>query len=144
MLAETDFVIRLALAAFLGGLIGLERETHDRPAGLRTHILVSMGAALFTMTSFTFEGPVMSPTNLMANIVVGIGFIGAGAIFKDEHRVKGLTTAADLWVIASIGLLSGLGLYLFAAIAGLMSYVVLILGRKIKERMPHIQNDPDS
>lgn len=145
MLAETEFLIRVGLATILGGLLGLEREVHDRPAGLRTHMLVSMGAALFTMASLEFAGSNVDPTRIAANIVVGIGFIGAGAIFKEENKVKGLTTAADLWVIAAVGMLSGMGLYWHAGIAGVFAWLVLIIGRRLKAKVPHSpEGDPDS
>ncbi|MBU0635596.1 MgtC/SapB family protein [Candidatus Micrarchaeota archaeon] len=144
MIVETEFLIRLVLAAILGGLIGLERESHDRPAGLRTHVLVCMGAALFTMTTFDFIGPNTDPSRIAANIVVGIGFIGAGAIFRAENRVKGLTTAADLWVVAGVGLFAGLGSYGHAIIAGVLVWLVLVIGRKLKKKVVKHHTDLDS
>ena len=115
-----EVVLRIVLAAGLGGAIGLERELRDREAGLRTHLLVSVGAALFTMVSAyawtdwrfsTEEGLVFDPTRIAAQVVTGIGFLGAGAIIRQGLSVKGLTTAATLWVVAAIGMASGVGYY---------------------------------
>jgi putative Mg2+ transporter-C (MgtC) family protein len=119
-LSSLDIVLRVVLAAVLGGAIGLERELRDREAGLRTHLLVSVGAALFTMvsayawTDWQFsqrEGLVFDPTRIAAQVVTGIGFLGAGAIIRQGLSVKGLTTAATLWVVAAIGMAAGVGYY---------------------------------
>ena len=119
-LSWAEVVLRIALAAALGGAIGLERELRDREAGLRTHLLVSVGAALFTMvsayawTDWQFsnrEGLVFDPTRIAAQVVTGIGFLGAGAIIRQGLSVKGLTTAATLWVVAAIGMATGVGYY---------------------------------
>jgi putative Mg2+ transporter-C (MgtC) family protein len=119
-----EVVFRLALAAVLGGAIGLERELREREAGLRTHLLVSLGSALFTIVSaYGFHSFVTSgssavrtdPTRIAAQIVTGIGFLGAGAIIRQGLSVRGLTTAATLWVVAAIGLASGAGYYSAAA-----------------------------
>ena len=115
-----EVVVRVALAAALGGAIGLERELREREAGLRTHMLVSVGAALFTLVSAyawtdwrfsTPEGLVFDPTRITAQVVTGIGFLGAGAIIRQGLSVRGLTTAATLWVVAAIGMASGAGYY---------------------------------
>ncbi len=119
-LSLAEVVFRIVLAAALGGAIGLERELREREAGLRTHLLVSVGAALFTMVSAyawtdwrfsTDEGLVFDPTRIAAQVVTGIGFLGAGAIIRQGLSVKGLTTAATLWVVAAIGMASGVGYY---------------------------------
>ena len=119
-LSLAEVVLRIVLAAALGGAIGLERELREREAGLRTHLLVSVGAALFTMvsayawTDWRFsndEGLVFDPTRIAAQVVTGIGFLGAGAIIRQGLSVKGLTTAATLWVVAAIGMASGVGYY---------------------------------
>jgi putative Mg2+ transporter-C (MgtC) family protein len=116
---------RVVLAAVLGGAIGVEREIREREAGLRTHMLVAVGAALFTLVSaygwhdFTFstrEGVTYDPTRIAAQIVTGIGFLGAGAIIRHGLSVRGLTTAASLWVVAAIGIASGAGYYSAAVI----------------------------
>jgi putative Mg2+ transporter-C (MgtC) family protein len=106
---------RLLLAAVCSGLIGYERETAQKPAGLRTHTLVGVGAAVFSVASIIgFEGPDQS--RIAAQIVTGVGFLGAGAIFREGAIVSGLTTAAGLWVVASIGMAAGSGSYWLAGI----------------------------
>ena len=112
-------LLRLAVAALLGGVIGLERELDEKAAGLRTHMLVSVGSALFTLVSaygfreFLTHGKVVSfdPSRIAAQIVTGIGFLGAGAIIRQGFSVRGLTTAATLWVVAAIGMAAGAGYY---------------------------------
>jgi putative Mg2+ transporter-C (MgtC) family protein len=120
-----EVLLRLALAAVLGATIGLEREIREREAGLRTHLLVSLGSALFTITSaYGFHAFLASgasvvradPTRIAAQIVTGIGFLGAGAIIRQGLSVRGLTTAATLWVVAAIGLAAGAGYYSGAVI----------------------------
>jgi putative Mg2+ transporter-C (MgtC) family protein len=115
-----ESLLRLALAAALGGVIGIERELREREAGLRTHMLVSVGSALFTIVSaygfsaFLASGQAVvraDPTRIAAQIVTGIGFLGAGAIIRQGLSVRGLTTAATLWVVAAIGMASGAGYY---------------------------------
>lgn len=119
-LSWLEVVFRVVLAAALGGAVGLERELREREAGLRTHMLVSVGAALFTMVSAyawtdwrfsTQEGLVFDPTRIAAQVVSGIGFLGAGAIIRQGLSVRGLTTAATLWVVAAIGMAAGVGYY---------------------------------
>jgi putative Mg2+ transporter-C (MgtC) family protein len=127
-----EILVRVGLAALLGGAVGLEREIREREAGLRTHMLVSVGAALFTLvsayawTDFAFstrEGVTFDPTRIAAQIVSGIGFLGAGAIIRQGLSVRGLTTAATLWVVAAIGMASGAGYY---AAAVLTTALVLV------------------
>jgi putative Mg2+ transporter-C (MgtC) family protein len=124
-LSWLEVLARVALAGALGGAIGAERELRERGAGLRTHMLVSVGAALFTLVSaygwsdFTFSqasGVTFDPTRVAAQIVSGIGFLGAGAIIRQGLSVRGLTTATTLWVVAAIGMASGAGYYSAAAI----------------------------
>jgi putative Mg2+ transporter-C (MgtC) family protein len=115
-------LLRLAVAAGLGGAIGFERELRERQAGLRTHLVVSLGAALFTLVSayaFRNFGSKVDPTRIAAQIVSGIGFLGAGAIIRQGFSVRGLTTAATLWLVAAIGMASGAGYYDGAFIATL-------------------------
>src|SRR3990172_3369786 len=110
-----EILLRLILALVLGGLIGLERETVEKPAGLRTHTLVTLGAALFTLISKEgFFGSGADPARIASNIVVGIGFLGAGTIWRSGVNVQGLTTAATLWTSAAIGTAAGAGFYLGA------------------------------
>ena len=120
-----DALLRLVVAAGLGGAIGLERELRDHEAGFRTHLLVALGACVFTLvsayawTDWTFsarEGVVFDPTRIAAQIVTGIGFLGAGAIIVRGINVRGLTTAATLWVVAAIGMAAGAGFYSAALI----------------------------
>lgn len=107
---QFEFMLRLLLAAALGAAVGLERERRDHPAGMRTHLLVSLGSAAFTILSiYAFTGPNSDPARIAAQIVTGIGFLGAGAILKDGATVRGLTTAASLWVVAAVGMAAGAG-----------------------------------
>ena len=120
---QLDTAARLVIAAVLGAAIGFEREIHDHPAGMRTHLLVALGSALFTVVSiFGFVGAVqgqaaVDPSRVAAQVVTGIGFLGAGAILKYGTSILGLTTAASLWATAAIGMAVGTGAYLVAAIA---------------------------
>ncbi len=103
------------------------------PAGLRTHILICLGSTLFTLISVSFsEG---DPTRIASGIVTGIGFLGAGAIFKSKNHVIGLTTAADIWVVSAIGLAIGLNFYSAAAITTLIAFIILFLGRILKKEV---------
>ncbi len=126
MLQELELVLRLLLAFALGGVLGLERERVDKPAGLRTHILVSVGSCLFTILSLT-AFPGSDPARVASYIVAGIGFIGAGTILQTRERIVGITTAASLWLVASIGMAVGAGFYLLAAIATAIAYATLRL-----------------
>ncbi len=124
---DIELILRLVLAALLGAGVGLEREIHGHPAGLRTHLLVSVGSAIFTVLSFRgFEGlgsaPV-DPTRIAAQVVSGIGFLGAGAILKDGFTIRGLTTAASLWSVAALGMAAAVGA-IWLALAG--TTIVLI------------------
>lgn len=114
---QLDLVLRLLIAAGVGALVGLERELHGHPAGMRTHLLVALGAALFTVLSaYGFQagstGGRIDPTRIAAQIVTGIGFLGAGAIVKEGTTIKGLTTAASLWATAALGMAAGAGAHL--------------------------------
>lgn len=122
-------MVRLMLAAFLGGIIGLERELKRRPAGLRTNMFICFGSAMFTILSTELAGEwgIGDHTRIAAQIIPGIGFIGAGSILHDKGGVSGLTTAATLFVVASIGMAAGSGLYLLAIFATMLIYLALHL-----------------
>jgi putative Mg2+ transporter-C (MgtC) family protein len=139
-------LVRVAIAAALGGAIGLERELDEKAAGLRTHMLVSVGSALFTLVSaYGFSGILghsgsqvlvrLDPSRIAAQIVTGIGFLGAGVIFRQGFTIRGLTTAASLWLVAAIGMAAGAGYWagaVLATAAGLLSLRPL---ERLKERM---------
>lgn len=130
---QAEFILRIIIATILGAIIGYEREQSHKPAGLRTHIFVCLGACLFTIASFYLlpenVGDSADVTRIAAGVVAGISFIGAGSIIALRGDVKGLTTAASLWVIAAIGLMIGLGNYLLPVIATLIAYLILRLDR---------------
>ncbi len=132
MISGLELVVRIVLAFALGGLIGFERERVDKPAGLRTHILVTVGSAQFTILSF-YAFPGSDPSRIAAYVVAGIGFIGAGTIIQTRDRVIGVTTAASLWVAASVGMAIGIGFYLAALVVTGISYFTLRL-RWLEER----------
>lgn len=118
-------LLSLSVALALGAFIGLERELSDKAAGLRTNILICVGSCLFMIVSREFTGmPVADPTRIAAQIVSGIGFLGAGAIMREGEHVTGLTTAATIWVVAAIGMAVGFGSYLLAAATTVMVLVV--------------------
>ncbi len=143
-LTHWEIVIRLVLATFMSALVGVEREYHRKPAGLRTNVIVGLGAAVFTIVSLRvmdlFPDRNLDPTRIAANIVTGIGFLGAGTIMFDKDRtsVTGLTTAATLWVVASVGMLIGFGFYLEALTAtALVFFTFVVLSRivnKVREK----------
>lgn len=135
---EFSLVIRLLVAGLFSGLIGLEREIHGRAAGLRTHILVGCGACLIMITSLyihSLYGNAADPGRIAAQVVSGIGFLGAGTIIRFRASVRGLTTAASLWAVAGIGLAVGSGLYLPATYATLIIICVLFLLSEIERRV---------
>lgn len=136
-------LIRLLISIVLGALIGIERERRNRPAGLRTHILVSLGSALFTIASIQFSKSFgnVDPSRVAANIVTGIGFLGAGAIMKEGLTIKGLTTAATIWVSSAIGLACGMGYYIPAILTSISTLIVLISLRSLEiERFGKLKN----
>ncbi|MDD4297054.1 MAG: MgtC/SapB family protein [Ruminiclostridium sp.] len=125
--------LRLFIAAILGGVVGIERENQKRAAGLRTHILVSLGSALVMVTSeYMFKLYGGDPGRLGAQVISGIGFLGAGTIIKQGGSVRGLTTAASLWVVACIGLAAGIGFYTAAIITAAIVFLTLALLRKFE------------
>lgn len=162
MLSNSDVVVRMLIAAALGGLIGLERELRDQPAGLRTHILVGLGSCLFALVgAFGFEKVTGSErvmvqsdvTRVASQIVVGIGFLGGGTILRHGANIRGLTTAASLWVTAAVGLAVAMGFYagaLTAAVIGIFSLSALkpiekwiVKGLKQEDEPPPSEIPPD-
>jgi len=130
---EVEMVLRLLLATALGAIIGYQRERAGKPAGLRTHILICAGAALFTVASLYGFSAAADPARIAAGIVAGIGFLGAGAIMRrGEGVVAGLTTAATIWAVAAIGLAAGAGLYLVSAVTTVIILIVLYLPHPIR------------
>lgn len=128
-----DILLKLLLAFVFGALIGFERERRNRPAGLRTHILVSVGAALITLISIEFFMKYgESPSRIASNIVVGIGFLGAGTIMKEGLTVRGLTTAASIWMASAIGIACGLGYYYPAALTTAITVFTLVFIRSVE------------
>lgn len=142
-LTQWESLLRIGIAAILGGVIGIERGAMDKSAGMRTHMLVSLGSALFMVSSILivqdFAEPGvqtrLDPTRIASTIVTGIGFLGGGIIFRQESRVHGLTTAAGLWVAAAIGLACGAGYYIMAAGGVVLAVVILGLMRPFEKRI---------
>lgn len=136
-ISEWEVIARLLLSGILSSLIGLERESHGRPAGLRTHILVALGSCLVMIISiYGFSGPASrDPARLAAQVVSGIGFLGAGTILREGVSVKGLTTAASLWVVAGIGLAMGCGFYLLGLVTTVLSVLTLLLLEPFEKKL---------
>ena len=126
MTIDWNLIIRLLMAGLMGGLIGLEREVRAKEAGLRTHFIVALGSALFMIISqYAFEGRQHDAARVAAQVVSGIGFIGAGVIIFQKNVVRGITTAAGLWVSAAIGLACGAGMFTIAVAATLLTILCL-------------------
>lgn len=135
---EWQMVLRLCLAALMGGIVGMERGSGDRPAGLRTHILVCTGSALVMLVSiYAFDAQVYprDPGRIAAQVVSGIGFLGAGTILHEGLTVKGLTTAASLWMVAAIGLAVGAGMLLIGVVSTAIMLITLIIFHSWEKRM---------
>jgi putative Mg2+ transporter-C (MgtC) family protein len=122
-----DYVWRLILAAGLGAAIGLEREYRQKPAGLRTNILIAVGSALFTILSVAMTQGAGDPSRVAGQIVTGIGFLGGGAIMRNRDTVHGMTTAATIWMNAAIGVAAGTGRFSLATFATVLTLVVLVV-----------------
>ena len=145
---ELDIIIKLLLAAFAGGLVGLEREKHGRPAGLRTNLLVAVGSCVMVIVSeafyikyamFNTESLLrIDPSRVAAQIVTGVGFLGAGVILKEGASVRGLTTAASLWAVSGLGMAFGMGFY---SLGGIATLLVLISLSFLKRLDPIIRKD---
>ena len=130
-----EVILRLSAAAFIGGCIGLDREVRRKPAGMRTHALVSLGAALVILVAVRFPGAdhLSGVTRVIQGIIAGVGFLGAGTILKSDHAmVHGLTTAASIWLVASLGIACGIGQWIAALVALALTLVILILGEPVE------------
>lgn len=142
-LSEWEGLLRLALAAVLGGVIGIERELRDKEAGLRTNMLVSMGAALFTISAIhlaefyvIWDGSIrFDPSRIVSTIVSGVGFLGGAIVFKTGDRITGVTTAASIWVVTGLGVAVGAGFYLTAVGATVLIVIVLFVIGWIEHRV---------
>ena len=133
--AQLELTLRLVAALLLGAVIGWERELQQMPAGFRTHALVALGSAIFTVVSaYGLTGPGSDPTRIAAQIVSGIGFLGGGAILHHGGTVRGLTTAASLWAVAAVGMVAGAGLYVLAVV----SAVLVIIGLEVFQRLERV------
>ncbi len=129
----TEVAIRLTAAAVMGGIIGWDRERADKPAGIRTHMLVSLGSCSFTLLGFEVgahlsprTGDGFDPTRVLQGVIGGIGFLGAGAIIQNRGHVSGITTAASVWVAGALGAAAGVGAYVLALATTLLSLVILM------------------
>lgn len=130
---QVNLGLRLTLGLVLGAIIGFERELHRQPAGFRTHSLVALGSALFTIVSgFAFDGVGADPTRIAAQIVSGIGFIGAGTILQYRGHIRGLTTAASLWSTAAVGMAAGAGMWILAIMATVLMLIILSILDRIE------------
>ena len=140
-----EILIRLIAAMITGGLIGMERSYYGRPAGFRTHSLVCMASSLLMLVTLYqrdwFNGAIsetirIDPTRMAQGIMTGIGFLGAGVIMKEGASIRGLTTAASIWITAAIGILAGVGLYIAMITATILTLGVLTLFRRVEQRLP--------
>lgn len=127
MITDIDILLRLATAIVAGGLIGLERSAAGKPAGIRTQMLVCMGATLLILATIKILPD--ETARIIAGIATGIGFLGAGTIFRAKDHVNGLTTAASVWTVAAIGIVIGLGEYFLAIASAILVMLILQLGR---------------
>ncbi len=127
-LSELEPGLRIALALLLGAIVGFERERAARPAGLRTHMMVAAGAAIFTVAG-VYGFPGSDSSRIAAQVVTGIGFLGAGTILRTESGVRGLTTAAGIWFVAAVGVMAGAGLYLLSLLSTLVVVGLMTLLR---------------
>jgi putative Mg2+ transporter-C (MgtC) family protein len=127
-------LLKLVLAVICGGIVGWQREARDRPAGLRTHVLVCLGAAVYTLASLSFTGPNVDPGRVASQVATGMGFLGAGTIIRHGNVVRGLTTAASLWAVAAIGLCVAIGgdAFWVAAMATVIVLLTLTLLRRLE------------
>lgn len=145
-----EVFIQLALAALLGGLVGLERELRRKEAGLRTYALVCLGSALFTIIGFNLpiisnQSVTLDPTRIIQSVAIGVGFLGGGIIMRRQFRIEGLTTAAGLWVVAAIGVAVGAKLYTWATFVTVLT-VAILFGLLLFEKkvFGHKEEEPEN
>lgn len=129
---DYEILFRFFLAALWGGIVGAERQYRSKSAGFRTMIMISMGACLFTMMSMLIGAP-GNPDRIASNIVTGIGFLGAGVIFRGENRINGITTAATIWAVAAVGMGIGSGYYFASGCASILIFIILAI-------LPYLEN----
>lgn len=139
-ISQEDLLIRLVAAMVLSALIGLERQFHGKPAGLRTHALAGLGAAIMTLSGVIIadqtegvSGIATDPTRMASIVIQGIGFIGAGVIIQSKGFVKGITSATTLWFVAAIGIATGFGLWLISIVSTALALILLVLFRRFEE-----------
>ncbi|MEO8533064.1 MAG: MgtC/SapB family protein [Flavobacterium sp.] len=137
MVFDIEILIRFLLALLWGGLVGAEREYHGKVAGFRTTIMISFGACFFTIMSIAIGGP-GNPDRIASNIVTGIGFLGAGVIFRGNNRISGITTAATIWTVAAVGMGIGAGYYLASAFASLSILFILSVLPGLQRRIDRL------
>ncbi|MBI4530222.1 MAG: MgtC/SapB family protein [Candidatus Latescibacteria bacterium] len=135
-----SMVGQILLAALLGGIVGLEREWRHRPAGLRVQMLVALGACLFTLAS-RHGFPGSDPARVAAQIITGIGFIGAGTMLRTESTVRGMTTAATVWVVAAIGMAVGVRFYRLAVVTTVLVALILVVLRKLEHGIEELTSN---
>ncbi|MDR0645874.1 MAG: MgtC/SapB family protein [Elusimicrobiota bacterium] len=140
MITIDEVLIRLLLSVVLGGMIGLERRYHDKPAGFMTNTLICIGSAVFTIMSlhsaFLFGA---DPSRIAAQVVAGVGFLGAGSILRDGNKISGLTTAASIWVVAAVGMAAGFGNFTLAAAATASVLILQFILRKVMNKFDYIR-----
>src|SRR6188768_1502527 len=132
----SEVSVRLVVAVLIGGLIGWDRQRQDKPAGLRTHMLVALGSASFTLLGFEVgdhlsprTGDGFDPTRVLQGVIGGIGFLGAGAIIQNRGQVSGITTAASVWVSGALGAAAGVGAFVLAGISTVLALLILVVAR---------------
>ncbi len=137
-----DIIIPCTLALLFGGIIGLQREKAERPAGLRTHALVCLGSTVFTLISYMGFSSIgygsVDPSRVAAGIITGIGFIGAGAIFRQGTLIRGVTTAASIWIVSSIGMALGVKLYYLAMVVTVLGFITLSILKYFEDRLINV------
>ncbi|MBI4822716.1 MAG: MgtC/SapB family protein [Nitrospirae bacterium] len=146
MITQSEILIRLLLGAVLGGIVGFERQTHGRPAGFRTHLLVCVASVLFMVVSqyYHYLSQIdpsyirIDPARIAQGAITGVGFIGAGVILKTGITIQGLTTAACIWMVSAIGIAIGSGLYLAGIASTAITYFSLLALRTVEKKMPRI------